>query len=98
VEPDSYEQAASVRDFGNRPLIVLTAGQAQDFRDPELNRQAAAYQQIWIHEMQAKLAQLSTRGRQIVLPTSDHGSISPDVIVSAIREVIMEVRAESVSH
>jgi pimeloyl-ACP methyl ester carboxylesterase len=98
VEPDSYEQAASVRDFGNRPLIVLTAGQAQDFRDPELNRQAAAYQQIWIHEMQAKLAQLSTRGRQIVLPTSDHGSISPDVIVSAIREVIMEVRAESASH
>jgi hypothetical protein len=39
-------------------LIVLTAGQAPDFRDPELNRQAAAYQQVWIHEMQAKLARL----------------------------------------
>jgi len=73
-------------------VIVLTAGQPWDFRDPELNRQAAAYQQIWIHEMQARQARLSTRGRQIVVPNSNHGNIPDQVVISAIRDVIDEVR------
>jgi pimeloyl-ACP methyl ester carboxylesterase len=96
VEPESYAQAGSVRDLGNLPLIVLTAGQPIDFRDPELNRQAAAYQQIWIHEMQSKLVQLSTRGRQIVLPSCNHGSIPPEAVAAAIHEVV-EVRNAAAS-
>jgi pimeloyl-ACP methyl ester carboxylesterase len=98
VEPESYAQAASVRDLGDRPLIVLTAGKPQDFRDPELNRQAAAYQQIWIHEMQVKLVRLSTRGRQIVLAKSDHGSIPSDAVIAAIREVVTQVRSDQANH
>ena len=92
VEPESYDQAGSVQDLGDRPLIVLAAGQIQDFRDPELNRQAAAYQEVWIHEMQASLARLSTRGREIIVENSNHGSIPPDVVNAAIRDVVTEVR------
>ena len=94
VEPESYAQAASARNLGNRPLLVLTAGQVPDFHDPELNRQAAAYQQVWIHEMQAKLARLSTRGRQIVVETSGHdiASRAPDVVIAAIYDVVTEAR------
>jgi hypothetical protein len=76
-------------------LIVLIAGQSFDFRDPELNRQAAAYQQVWIREMQASLARLSTRGRQIVVEHSTHASIPTDVVISAVRDVITQVRSET---
>ncbi|HET8923212.1 MAG TPA: alpha/beta hydrolase [Candidatus Acidoferrum sp.] len=98
VLPESYDEARAVKSLGDVPLIVLTAGQPFDFGDRELNRQAAAYQQIWIHEMQASLARLSTRGRQIVVPSSNHGSIPPDVIVAAIHDVVAEVRGEAASH
>ena len=56
VLPESYDEARATGPLGDIPLIVLTAGQPFDFGDPELNRQAAAYQEVWIHEMQAGLA------------------------------------------
>ena len=92
VLPESYDEARSSGSLGDCPLIVLTAGQPWDFRDPELNRQAAAYQQVWIHEMQARQARLSTRGRQLVVAHSHHGDIPDQVVISAIRDVIDEVR------
>jgi hypothetical protein len=48
--------------------------------------------------MQAGLARLSTRGRQIVLERSNHGSIPPDVIVAAIRDVVTQIRSEETRH
>jgi pimeloyl-ACP methyl ester carboxylesterase len=92
VLPESYAQARSVGSLRDVPLIVLTAGQPFDFGDPELNRQAAAYQQVWIHEMQASLARLSTHGRQIVVQNSNHGNIPPDVVIDAIRDVAGQAR------
>jgi hypothetical protein len=94
VLPESYDEARATRTFGDIPRIVLTAGQPLDFGDPELNRQAAAYQQVWIHEMQAGLARLSTRGRQIVASNANRGTIPQGQIVSAIREVVTQVRGE----
>jgi pimeloyl-ACP methyl ester carboxylesterase len=98
VEPESYAEANSAGGLGDRPLIVLTAGQPYDFHDPELNKQAAAYQQIWIHEIQAKLVRLSTRGRQIVVPKSNHGSIPADVVITAVRDVVVDIRGEAPRH
>jgi hypothetical protein len=98
VLPESYAEASSVKKIGDFPLIVLTAGQSLDFGDAELNREAAAYQQVWIHEIQPKLVRLSTRGRQIVVPNANHGSIPQELIISSIREVVMEVRGESPTH
>jgi len=59
-------------------------------------RQAAAYQQVWIHEMQSQLTRLSSRGRQIVVENSDHGipDEAPQAVISAIHEVVMAVRTE----
>ena len=45
-----------------------------------------------IHEIQPKLVGLSTRGRQIVVPDANHGSIPQDLIINSIHEVVMEVR------
>jgi pimeloyl-ACP methyl ester carboxylesterase len=98
VLPESYAEARASGGLGDHPLIVLTAGEPFDFRDAELNRQAAAYQQIWIHEMQAGLAQLSTRGRQIVVEGSNHGNIPADVVIAAIRDVVAQIRGEDESN
>jgi pimeloyl-ACP methyl ester carboxylesterase len=92
VLPESYAEAKSVSTVGNYPLIVLTAGQPFDFRNADLNREAAVYQQVWIHEIQPKLVKLSTRGRQIVVSNANHGSIPPELIISSIHEVVMEAR------
>lgn len=98
VLPESYDQARATGAFGGIPLIVLTAGTPFDFDDAKLNRQAAAYQQIWVHEIQPKLARLSTRGRQVVVPNANHGTIPQDLIVNTIREVVMQVRDEAPIH
>jgi pimeloyl-ACP methyl ester carboxylesterase len=98
VLPESFAEGSSVTRIGDFPLIVLTAGQSLDFGDDELNREAAAYQQVWIHEIQPKLVRLSTNGRQMVLPNANHGSIPREAIISAIREVVTEVRGGAASH
>jgi pimeloyl-ACP methyl ester carboxylesterase len=98
VLPESYAEAASVTNVGDFPLVVLTAGKPLDFGDAELNREAAAYQQVWIHEIQPKLVGLSTRGRQIVVPNADHGTIPQELIISSIHEVVMQVRGGTATH
>jgi len=98
VLPESYAEAKSIARIGDYPLIVLTAGQSLDFRNAELNREAAAYQQVWIHEIQPKLVRLSTRGRQIVVPNGTHATIPREVIINAIREVVTAVRGGTASH
>jgi pimeloyl-ACP methyl ester carboxylesterase len=98
VLPESYAEAAAVTGVGDFPLIVLTAGQSIDFGDAELNREAGAYQQVWIHEIQPKLVRLSMRGRQIVVPKANHGTIPQELIISSIREVVTEVRTGSATY
>lgn len=92
--PDSYKQAHELARKSDVPLIVLTAGKPQPWNDPEMARQAAAYQQVWMHEIQPQLAQLSSRGRQIILENSDHGipDNAPEAIVSAVRDIVSTSR------
>jgi pimeloyl-ACP methyl ester carboxylesterase len=97
VLPESYREGSAVRNLGDVPLTVLTAGMPLDFGDPELNRQAAAYQQVWIHQIQYKLARLSTRGRQIVVEHSTH-NIAHEAVTSAIRDLVFEIRRQETSH
>ena len=92
---ESYAEARAIGSLGDMPVIVLTAGKAADFGDAELNWQAAEYQKVWAHEIQPKLAKLSTRGRQIVVPDATHATIPQDVVVTAVHEVVNEVRQQS---
>jgi hypothetical protein len=98
VLPESFAEGSSVTRIGDFPLLVLTASQPFDFGDAELNREAAAYQQVWIHEIQPKLIELSAHGRQLVVPNANHGSIPQELIVSSIHEVVMEVRGGTATH
>jgi pimeloyl-ACP methyl ester carboxylesterase len=96
VVPESYKQAHDLARTGDSPLIVLTAGKPLPWSDPEMARQAAAYQHVWIYEIQAQLTRLSSRGRQIIVKNSDHGipDEAPEAVISAIHEVVEAVRAE----
>lgn len=95
--PESYAQARASGGLGDRPLIVLTRGKpfGRD-PDPEMDKQVAAYYQIWVHEMQAGLARLSTRGRQVIVENSGHQipEEAPAAVVGAVREVVASARAD----
>ncbi|HZS04064.1 MAG TPA: alpha/beta hydrolase [Blastocatellia bacterium] len=100
TSPESYAQARSAAGLGDRPLIVLTRGRPPSpSGDPEMDRQIAAYEQVWMHEMQPQLTRLSTRGRQVIVGNSGHGipDEAPDAVLNAIREVVMIARAPRAS-
>ena len=95
--PESYAQAERAGGFGDKPLIVLTRGKVQLPPAPTAeDREGAAYEQVWMHEIQPKLARLSTRGRQIIVARSGHRipEEAPDAVVAATRQVVDDVRAE----
>jgi hypothetical protein len=73
--------------------MVLTAGQPFRVGDPEADKELVAFHDMWVHQFQAQLARLSTRGRQVMVENSNH-AIDPDAVLKAIHEVVMEIRAK----
>ena len=91
--PDINDAAKNAGSLGDRPLIVLTAGRY--WAPPGLEKEAAEYHEIQVHQVQMSLVHLSSRGRQIIVD-ADHGmSQSPESIVIAVKQVVDEVRAEN---
>ena len=89
---ESADQVRASGNLGNKPLIVLTAGKNADASQlpPGLQKKDMEdFHAIWVNELQVKQAQLSTQGKRIIVPDSDHmiPFERPDAIVSAIREV-----------
>lgn len=91
--PDINNAAKNAGSLGDRPLVVLTAGR---YWAPDgFEKEAAEYHEVWVHQLQASLVRLSARGQQVIVD-ADHGmSQSPDSIVTAIRQVVAEVRANN---
>ena len=86
-------QMRAAGNLGDRPLIVLTAGQPLRVGDPEADQELVAFHEKWVHQFQAQLARLSTRGRQVIVENSDH-AIDPDAVLKAIHEMVTEIRAK----
>jgi len=86
----SAAQARAAGTMGNKPLIVLT-GVKQDeaLRNALSPEDFARFQDVWVQTLQPRLAQLSTRGKQVILPDVGHNipAESPESIVNAVREV-----------
>ena len=93
--PESYREAESAGGFGDRPVIVLTRGRApQSPPATEMDKQGLAYEQVWMHEIQPKLARLSTRGKQVIVGDSGHDipDDAPEAVIAAVREVLRDIR------
>jgi hypothetical protein len=83
--------------FGDRPLIVLTAGlPSQVGTSPVEERRLLVEQGIWV-DIQANLTRLSTNGRQVVVHDARHviHYDRPDSVIRAAREVVQEVRVRA---
>lgn len=94
--PESYAEVEATGIFGDRPLIVLTQGKMpSDTTANAMQREYAAYLRVWMHEIQPKLARLSTNGRQVIVEKSSHNvpGEAPEFVVAAVREVVNDVRA-----
>lgn len=89
--PELDNAARNAGSLGERPVIVLTAGRY--WAPPGLEKQAADYHAIWIHKLQASLARLSTRGRQVVVDAGHAMSEAPDAVLTATEQVVNEVRS-----
>jgi pimeloyl-ACP methyl ester carboxylesterase len=94
--PESANEVRTAGNLGDKPLIVLTAGKNVDMA--QLPTQVSKkdmddFHAVWMNELQVKEAHLSTRGKQIIVPDSDHmiPFERPDAIVDALREVCLAV-------
>jgi len=87
-EVDGAARRAGILD--DRPLVVLTAGRYFAPDDPLMAKEAANFHDVWVHQLQASLARLSTRGRQIVVENAGHviEYDAPDRVVDAVRDVV----------
>lgn len=90
--PDSAAEVRAAGNLGDKPLIVLTAGKnvsAADLPPGTSLKDFEDFHQTWVNDLQMKEANLSTRGKRIMVPDSDHmiPFERPDTIVEAIREV-----------
>jgi len=90
--PDINSAARNAGSLGDRPLVVLTAGR---YWAPDgFEKEAAEYHEIWLHQLQASLVRLSTRGRQVIVDAQHDMAESPDSMVTAVRQVVDEVRSK----
>jgi len=90
--PELDGAARNAGSLGDRPLVVLTAGRY--WAPPGLEKQAAEYHELWIHQLQASLAKLSTRGRQVVVDANHDMEEAPEAVETATRQVVDEVRGK----
>jgi pimeloyl-ACP methyl ester carboxylesterase len=87
----SAEQARMAGNIQDKPLVVLTGGKVIDasLKAALSAQDQAAYADVWINTLQVRLANLSRRGRRVVLPDSGHDipNDRPDAIVAAVKEL-----------
>jgi pimeloyl-ACP methyl ester carboxylesterase len=90
---ENASEVRAARSLGDRPLIVLTSGKPFDAPDPAKEKETAAFNEVWVHQLQPELARLSTRGRQVIVPDGNFGipNEAPEALVQAVREVVQEI-------
>jgi pimeloyl-ACP methyl ester carboxylesterase len=95
---DAWEKsAAEAREAGNLGdvlLAVLTAGKPLTVGDPQVDREIQAFHEIWVHQLQPRLAALSTRGKQVIVEQSSHGIAGemPSAALEVVTQILSETR------
>ncbi|MGB2642438.1 MAG: alpha/beta hydrolase [Candidatus Acidiferrum sp.] len=92
----SADEVRAAGNLGDKPLIVLTAGKsvpASQLPAGITQKDLDDLHTLWVNDLQVKESQLSTRGKRIMVPDSDHmiPFERPDTIVSAIHEVYTDI-------
>ena len=91
VLDDILRQAADAGTLGDRPLVVLTAG---NLRRPSMSQSTAVkFRSTWL-KLQTELAALSTNSVQQTVEGAHHyiQLAKPDAVVAAVQDVLTAVR------
>jgi len=93
---ESSAEVRAAQNLGERPLIVLTGAKSQLGNSPP-GKTEEEQQRIWEEVLQAELARLSTRGKQIIVPESGHMMPyeRPEAVISAVNEVWSNARTSA---
>jgi pimeloyl-ACP methyl ester carboxylesterase len=89
-------RAMQLGSLGDMPLLALSRGLTQMSTGPGVSAEDVAGYKTAEDEMQAELAALSTRGKQIIAADCGHHIHveRPQLVIDAIREVVEALRAE----
>jgi pimeloyl-ACP methyl ester carboxylesterase len=87
---ESMAEVRAAGDFGSRPLFVLVGARPFRAPDPKYRKATEALNEYWFHQLQPRLAALSTQGRLVVEDQAE----GPESVIRAVREVVSEIRAE----
>jgi pimeloyl-ACP methyl ester carboxylesterase len=90
VLEESVAEVRAAGGLGERPLFVLTSSTPFRSPSPQYARATEALNDYWFHELQPRLAKLSTRGHLVIAENAER----PDAVVEAIHSAVTEVRAE----
>jgi pimeloyl-ACP methyl ester carboxylesterase len=87
--PAVVEQVRETGNFGDMPITVITAG-TFDVLNPGLPPDLETALANIFHEEQGRLAALSTKGTQTVIPNSGHNMPreNPQAVIDSIREMV----------
>jgi hypothetical protein len=84
-------EVRSAGNFANRPLYVLSSSTPFPSPGPQYAQATEALNEYWFHELQPRLAALSTRGHLTV----EENAEQTHATVEAVRDVVADVRADS---
>src|SRR5262249_40912161 len=87
---ESFDQLRSApRQFGNKPLIVLTSTTLTGKPTESLSDDERIYELLW-KRLQSELAGLSTNGRQMIAQHSGHfiQYDQPELVIQAVEEIV----------
>ena len=89
--PSVVKQVRETNDFGDLPIMVLTAGKFTVLNPglpPDLEGALAEL----FHDLQGRLAALSTVGKQVVVEDSGHNMPreNPQAVIDAIRNMVLK--------
>jgi hypothetical protein len=98
--PATLAAVSAMRDLGDRPLVVLTAGREQPdaaLRAMGLTREQGLRLRDAARALQDEQTTWSRHGRHELVPGASHyiQFDRPDVVIRAAREVVEAVRAAS---
>ncbi len=90
-------RAMQLPTLGDMPLVVLSRGRTDLSTGPGISAEDVEGYKVANEEMQAELAALSTRGKQIIAEDCGHHihMEQPELVIDAIREVVEAAREQS---
>jgi hypothetical protein len=87
---ESMAELRAAGNFGNRPLYVLAGSTPFQSPEPRYEKATEELNDYWFHQLQPRLAALSTRGHLVLEENAERA----DSVVDAVRKVVSESRLQ----